>query len=265
MRGIPEKLNTRQDLENVCESLSPGEALAYLKDIERDTLKQLGVRAKDLKALRQRIDERKQAERAKNKKLSQLSVQLAGTEEALDLVSREMERVKAAIRASRQAEASLPAKQEALNGLEKQITRLKVEGGSAPSREALVEDLAAAEMEAARLRETTRKRADVERQIEELTAQLEKIAEAEKKLTETDKKVSELKKSVSYNRPKWLLESQIQKKEVSRMMLKAEIKNLSDMADSQAALLNYMKSLIGKKVALKKKLSELKSEVEKNG
>jgi len=86
MRGTPNRINTKQDLFNICKDLHHAEAKIFLKEMEPEELKRLGVIRDDIKQIKTDLANRKRKETLENRKLSLLRSELNGNQMRLEEV-----------------------------------------------------------------------------------------------------------------------------------------------------------------------------------
>lgn len=91
MRGIPDKIATKQDLFNICNDLHHAEAKVFLKNIAPEELKRLSVTRNDIKQIKIDLANRKRKETIENRELAHLKSSLEKNQTRL-------EEVRAAIR-----------------------------------------------------------------------------------------------------------------------------------------------------------------------
>jgi len=108
MRGIPNKIGTKQDIENLCRDLPVGRAAAMLKVLDKGERKRLGLTLKEGKALAGELKERKRREDAADKKTAGLRAEKARVEERAKFLLMEIEGLREGIRRAAEARLSLP-------------------------------------------------------------------------------------------------------------------------------------------------------------
>ena len=128
MRNIPgpEKLNTSQDLINVCGMLKAAQAAEYLEGMDPEHIKRLGIKQADLKAIKKNIAERKEAEDLADENLKRLRARLTEAEGQRESLKKELDQNKNAIYALKEAKNSIAGKEKEYTRLQESLTKARV-------------------------------------------------------------------------------------------------------------------------------------------
>ncbi len=157
MRGIPDKIATKQDLFNICNDLHHAEAKVFLKEMAAEELKRLGVTRNDIKQIKIDLANRKRKETLENRKLSQLKSAIVKNQTRL-------EEVRAAIREKGEdlkkkiaGREMIEPKTEELKGLQQELAALRKLPDQIRGISAILRDLHGVLLELANIYEVTDK------------------------------------------------------------------------------------------------------------